>query len=130
MRDLNLNIPVPGQKVSNRFLTRLAGNAANVPAQDVGIVGTTLSATAPQEPVEEVVPATLTADLLSGSSAEATFLVGADRDQTGATFVVYDLPAFISSGYKIENGVKIRVQFDSVAGKWVMREPAACEVAV
>ena len=76
-----------------------------------------------------IVPCSLTGDLNSGSSANATLLIGTARTTSGSTVVVHDVPAFITAGKKIASGVKLRIYYDSVISKYVLLTPAACEVA-
>jgi len=72
----------------------------------------------------------LTADLNSGSSATATLLIGETKATSSDTITVYDLPTFITSGYKIASGVKLRVFKDpDTLNKYCLLVPAACEVA-
>jgi len=77
---------------------------------------------------EELIPATLTGNLNSGSSAAATLLIGSARATSGASVTVYDLPAFVTAGYKLASGVKIRIKWDGLAQKWVLITTSRCEV--
>jgi len=74
-----------------------------------------------------IVPATLTANLLPGSNATATLLLGANRDETGDTITIYDVPTSITSGKQIASGVGVRTYFDGVVGEYVLLTPFACE---
>jgi len=77
-----------------------------------------------------ILPATLSANLTSGNSANATLLTGASRSTNGDTVSVYDLPAFIPTGEQILTGSKIRVYYDNVAEKFVLLTSAVCTTDV
>jgi hypothetical protein len=75
---------------------------------------------------------TLTADLLPGSSAGATLLIGALKNETGSVITVYDVPTAITAAKKIASGTKCRIfkdhDMDLADDEYVLLIPFACEV--
>jgi hypothetical protein len=103
-----------------------AGGGARVLYKESG-TGTKWAALLLGAPCYPVVPATLGADLDSGSSATATLLTGTSRATSGDSITVYDTPTAISASKKIASGVGVRTYYDPVVGEYVLAVPFDCE---
>ncbi len=134
MRDLTLRTPAVGQPVSRMYLQRMEGLAGHDHALSEGMSSRHSVAVVPAQPATgaKIYTCTLTDDLLPGSSAEATLLVGAAKDETGDTITVKDIPTSITAAMKIADGTICRVwkdhDVDLDADEYVLLIPFECEV--
>lgn len=132
MKDLHLRTPAVGQRIPRTYLQRIEENASNVLVPDLGMTGRTLSAQVPTQPSTfKIYTCSLTADLLPGSSAAATLLIGANKATTGDAIIVKDVPTSITAGKKIAIGVTCRIFKDHdmtlAADEYAFLSPLTCE---
>jgi len=134
MKDLSLNTPAVGDRVSRAYLVALEELAGHTHAISEGMSSRHSVALIPPTSVTmKIYTCTLTANLLPGSYAAATLLVGAAKDETGDVISVKDIPTSITTGKMIASGVICRVwkdhDVDLDADEYVLLTIAGCEVA-
>lgn len=129
MRDLSLQPPQVGERVSRRYLERLQALAGHNHDPGVGMVTRGMAIQPPPEApiLFDILPARLEADLVSGGYANATLLTGSSRTTDGDVVEVHDTPTFITAGKQLPEDALIRIYYDSVVGEYVLLTSSVCQ---